>query len=197
MKQLFIILFLILLLLSTCSKTRGYSIDGTHTWENEDIDFYLNKEANALTEQAVVYAFDQWGMVTHFNFHFKGKHDAGLSKDGKNTVSFLTKWPARIPVKNVGYCMSWYNSSGHIIESDIIFNMQHTRFTTLKTNTPGSYYIEGVLAHEIGHLIGLAHIELETSVMKTYSPRQESFFKGRIDDDTILAYKKLYGSVDK
>jgi len=75
---------------------------------------------------------------------------------------------------------------------DIIFNMQITRFTTLKTNTPGFYYIEGVLTHEIGHMIGLGHIESDTSIMKQKSDAEESYFKGKIDEETLSAYRELY-----
>ena len=115
-----------------------------------------------------------------------------MHEDGKNTVSFLLKWPAGIPIDKVAYCKNWYNSSGKIIESDIIFNMQLTNFTTLRTNKPGSYYIEGVLAHEIGHLIGLGHIDDPSSIMKKKSDYKESYHKGNIDKKTIAAYKLLY-----
>ena len=115
-----------------------------------------------------------------------------LFQCNKNTVSFLVKWPDDIPGDKIAWCQNWYDRFGNIIESDIIFNMRITRFTTLETNSVGAYYIEGVLAHEIGHMIGLGHINIDTSVMKQESSKSESFFKGYIDDDTLNAYRKLY-----
>lgn len=57
-------------------------------------------------------------------------------------------------MKNIAYCRNWYNRHGEMVESDIIFNMSLARFTTLRSITRDSYYIEGVLSHDIGHLIG-------------------------------------------
>ncbi len=156
------------------------------------LSFYLNKRANRLTELAVRQIFQRWEEVTHFNFVYGGRSIAGLRRDGKNTISFLVKWPSWVPINKIGYCKRWYDFDGNIVEADIIFNMQRVLFTTLVTNTPGAYYMEGVLTHEIGHMIGLGHINCENSIMKPKSSLSESFFKGVIDPITINAYKKLY-----
>ena len=103
------------------------------------IEYYLNKEANDLTEITVRETFERWGEVTHFDFVYRGRHRAGLRRDGKSTVSFLVKWPEAVPIGKVGYCKNWYNRKGDIIESDIIFNMMIAKFTTLRTNKADSY----------------------------------------------------------
>lgn len=145
-----------------------------------------------LTETVVRETFQKWAEKTHFNFVYRGRNRAGLKKDGKNTVSFLIKWPNSIPINKVAWCKNWYDKKGNIIETDIIFNMQLTMFTTLRTNKPDAYYIEGVLAHEIGHMIGLDHISDPSSVMKQKSDAKESYFKGTLDQATLDAYRKLY-----
>ena len=104
----------------------------------------------------------------------------------------MKKWPPEVPMGKIAYCKSWYSRDGDIIESDIIFNMSIAKFTTLSTNKPDSYYIEGVLAHEIGHMIGLPHIDTEKSLMKPLSPPEESYFFGEIDEGTLNLYKRLY-----
>ncbi len=166
--------------------------DESHAWTAGEIPFYLNGEANQAAENAVRDTFQMWDTATHFSFVYMGRNRAGLRRDGKNTVSFLRKWPRGIPAGDVGYCMKWYDVNGNIVESDIILNLSLAKFTTAATNTPDSYYIEGVLSHEIGHLIGLGHIENETSLMKPLSPQGESYFMGRIDELTVEAYRKLY-----
>lgn len=159
--------------------------------ENQ-VEYYLNEEATNLTEVTVRETFERWEKATHFRFIFKGRFRAGMRKDGKNTVSFLVKWPPEVPMGKVAYCRNWYNKNGEIVESDIIFNMSVARFTTLRTNTPDSYYIEGVLSHEIGHMIGLEHTDDGTSIMKSRSSAKESFFKGDIDGQTLKEYRVLY-----
>ena len=56
----YFILLLIPILFISCLKPHQYTIDGTHTWQKADIDYYLNKEANELTEEAVKKTFDTW-----------------------------------------------------------------------------------------------------------------------------------------
>lgn len=156
------------------------------------IEFYLNKEANELSEEAVIGTFSRWDDATHFNFVYAGRRRAGLRRDGKNTVSFMRKWPDNVPMGKVAYCRLWYDRKGNILESDIIFNLSIAKFTTLSTRKPDSYYIEGVLSHEIGHMIGLEHSRSPVSLMKPLSPPEESYFFGKIDEETLTLYHGLY-----
>ncbi len=180
------------LLLASCEQPP--SPHGPHLRKNPHIAYYLNAQANILTETVVRETFERWAEKTHFSVEFKGRNKAGLIRDGKNTVSFLLRWPAELPIGKVAYSKSWYDRAGDIVESDIIFNMQLTNFTTLRTNKPDSYYIEGVLAHEIGHMIGLDHARDASSIMKERSSAEESYFRGEIDALTLEQYRLLYGA---
>lgn len=182
------------LLLLCCSPAGPEGGNRLHPRKDSVVEYYLNPGATDLTEVTVRETFQRWDDATHFTFIYKGRNRAGIVKDGKNTVSFLLTWPEEIPMKTA-YCRNWYNRKGEIIESDIIFNMMIAGFTTTRTNRDGFYYIEGVLAHEIGHMIGLDHIEHPRSLMKAFSPVEESYNKGVIDDLTLDAYRKLYGGI--
>ncbi len=187
--------FLATAALGSCGReggSGGGAAAGPHLRKESRVEYYLNTEANDLTEVTVRETFERWGKASRFEFVYKGRNRAGLEKDGKNTVSFLLKWPPEIPIGKVAYCRNWYDRDGNIVESDIIFNMAIAKFTTLRTKKPDSYYIEGVLAHEIGHMIGLDHIEDDESVMRHLSSANESFGKGELDEKTLNAYRALY-----
>jgi hypothetical protein len=187
-----IVVFLLILI---SFQENIYAGNSSHIWKKDKIYYYLNKEANSQTERAVIYAFEKWSKETHFKFIYKKRYNAGLIRDGKNTISFLTKWPADIPKDKIAWCNNWYDNNGNIVESDIIFNMSVTGFTTLETRKKDSYFIEGVLVHEIGHLIGIGHIDNSQSFMKNLFTIEESRLMGisDIDNLTLLEYKKLYG----
>jgi predicted Zn-dependent protease len=174
-----------------CTNTTSESTS-THKWQSKQVKYYLNKEANILSETAVRETFEKWNEKTGFQFVYSGRNKAGINKDGRNTVSFMLRWPADIPIGKVGYCKNWYDRKGSIIESDIILNMQITNFTTLHTNKKDAYYVEGVLSHEIGHMLGLNHSTSEKSIMKEKSDAVESYFKGIIDDETQRIINERY-----
>lgn len=163
-------------------------------WTDSEIKYYINHNASDQSVRAIQTAFDSWANETHFSFEYAGRNRAGLKKDGKNTVSFLTQWPDDIPFGQTAWSRCWYDRKGRIIECDIIFNQELARFTSLETNRADSYYIEGVAVHEIGHMIGLGHSAAASSVMKPESTTEESWFKGEIDDETIAMYRELYNT---
>ena len=77
------------LLLFSCGE-QGEGVDndskGIHLRTSPRVEYYLNKEANDQTEVAVRETFEGWGEATHFDFVYRGRHRAGLRRDGKNTV---------------------------------------------------------------------------------------------------------------
>ncbi len=165
---------------------------GPHRWRQTRVTYYINREANLLSETTIRLEFEEWSRRTPLTFVYGGRNWAGLHRDGRNTISFVTRWPADLPISKAAYCRCWYDRRGNIVEADIVFNNQIARFTTKMTNVPDSYYLEGVLSHEIGHMIGLGHVDSPTSIMKQDSPMAESWFKGIIDDQTLLAIERLY-----
>jgi hypothetical protein len=183
-----------LLLVTACSRQGDGAVPSR--WRSPVITFYINREANALSETAIREVFEEWDRQTHFQFVYGGRNGAGMHRDGKSTISFLVHWPPDVPISKVGYCRSWCNGRGDIVEADIILNCQVARFTTLKTNKPDSYLLEGVLSHEIGHLIGLGHSDADDSLMKRMSPPAESYRGGLMDEGTRAEYRELYGLSD-
>ncbi|HNZ27148.1 MAG TPA: matrixin family metalloprotease [Spirochaetota bacterium] len=180
-----IIFFLFLLLLSCVRKEYKRS--------EEIVEYYINYEANLLSEEAIKKGFAVWenSIDGKIKFIYRGRNRAGIIKDGKNTVSFVKEFPATLDQKHIAYCYNWRKDKT-IIESDIIFNMSPVKWTTGKTKTPNSYCIEGILLHEIGHLLGLSHINSDKSVMKKKQTIEDSY-NTVIDDLTIEEFKKLYG----
>jgi hypothetical protein len=175
----------------SCARQPGPA--PTHAWHSRAIPYWINREANDLSERAVRNELDEWGRRTGIRFIYRGRAEAGIQPDGKNVISFLSRWPRGVPQKTA-YCRTWYDRDGFTVEADIAFNCELTRFTTVATSHAGSYYLEGVLSHEIGHLLGLGHSDSPGSVMKPESGQEESWFKGAIDAETLARVRELYPS---
>jgi hypothetical protein len=166
---------------------------GPHLLRSRSVSYYLNAEANEISEAAVRATFEDWSRRTPVSFAYAGRNRAGIRRDGRNTVSFMSKWPRDLPQKTA-YCKCWYDARGNTVEADIVLNCELARFTTKATNSLDSYYVEGVLSHEIGHMLGLEHRDEAASIMKALSPIGESWFKGEIDPDTLARIGELYES---
>jgi hypothetical protein len=172
------------------------SAPGPHLLSSRSVAYYLNAEANEVSEAAVRATFDNWSRQTPIAFACAGRNRAGIRRDGKNTVSFMSTWPKDLPQKTA-YCRCWYDARGNTVEADIVLNCELARFTTKATNRPDSYYVEGVLSHEIGHMLGLEHADEAASIMKAFSPIDESWFKGEIDPRTLALLAELYPRNDR
>ena len=191
---LYVGILISLVLQVNCSSKK---IHPKNRWKTHDgrpllINYYINDKANIQSEEAIRKTFQNWKAETGIEFQYRGRTSALLKKDGKSVVSFLLTWPEKLPQDKVAYCRLYYDSEGFIVESDIVFNMQMARFTTLAKNTPEAYYIEGVLSHEVGHMLGLKHSRDATSIMKIHSTADESYFKGKINSETLKKIKSIY-----
>lgn len=165
-------LFFILLVSTTCRP--GISTTPTiPCWQKKEIDYYINHEAGPQSEKYIRLTFDRFSEKSGYTFRYVGRHTPGLNQDGKNTVSFMQAWPAGIPMTNIGYTQRWYDKTG-IVEADIVLNQQSVGFTTMDAKAPGKYFLEGVLAHEIGHLLGLEHSTKRGDLMYHFQKPEET-----------------------
>ncbi|MBS0619625.1 MAG: matrixin family metalloprotease [Spirochaetes bacterium] len=157
-------------------------------WRQTQIDYYINTEAHPQSQQYINFIFERFSAFTPFLFRYLGRNAAGIRHDSKNTISFLREWPTTIPLSHIGFTQRWYDSRG-IVEADIILNQQSVGFTTVDARQPGKYFIEGVLAHEIGHLIGLEHSENKDSFMHHYQKPEETEWNLAFSDAMLKRLK--------
>lgn len=137
------------------------------------IRYYIASDAfsaaNRDAEIAAVKAcFDQWQSVpgTRLRFEFAGLiSPVGLDIRRDNTnVVFWAKQSLLVDsgAMNISGLRAWtsvhFTEDGSIVEGDIVLNgQQYGWFTDFNNTINQAQFIEGVLLHEIGHLVGLDH----------------------------------------
>jgi hypothetical protein len=113
-------------------------------------------EVAALLEQGG----KDWAAVpdTDVAFQSLGVVDgASAGKDGRNTVSMANDLFA--DQKFIALTTNWYDDSGRILEADIQID---------PTAVSGGYNLQQVVEHEMGHVLGLDHSAVLSSVMYPY-----------------------------
>jgi hypothetical protein len=78
------------------------------------------------------------------------------------------------------------DGSGNLTDVDIVFS-RDVAFSTSITVDPGSYDLESVAQHEVGHFLGLEHSGLARATMVPFTDRGEIQQRTPADDDRIGA----------
>ncbi|HSY49043.1 MAG TPA: matrixin family metalloprotease [Thermoanaerobaculia bacterium] len=101
-----------------------------------------------------------WAAIpdTNLSFQSLGVVDgAAAGKDGRNTVSMADDLFA--DQKFIALTTNWYDDSGRILEADIQID---------PTAVSGGYNLQQLVEHEMGHVLGLDHSAVLSSVMYPY-----------------------------
>jgi hypothetical protein len=91
----------------------------------------------------------------------------------------------------IGLTTTWYSlTSGVIMEADIQLNDANFNFNVTATNSPSStdIHVEDVLAHELGHALGLDH---SVTITATMLPKAENGQRS-ISGDDKAAVRSIY-----
>ncbi|HEX7151325.1 MAG TPA: matrixin family metalloprotease [Thermoanaerobaculia bacterium] len=138
--------------------------------------------ADAVIERA----FTSWILPeTQIAFRQGGTIDAPArrAKDGRNVVSLASTLYADDGF--IALTTNWYSDNGDLYESDIELDPSVLQ---------GSYNLPQTLGHEIGHLLGLDHSAVLTSVMYPWVGRDKEAFV--LDSDDRIGISTIYPKHD-
>jgi hypothetical protein len=134
-------------------------------------------QAEALLDRAG----KDWSSIpdTHLSFQSLGTVDgASAGKDGRNTISMADDLFA--DQKFIALTTNWYDDSGRIIEADMQID---------PSAVSGGYNMQQLVEHEMGHILGLDHSAVLSSVMYPYVGTGSS---AGLDSDDRVAISSAY-----
>jgi hypothetical protein len=126
----------------------------------------------------------QWGPV------YCNRAEYNKDQGNANVVAFLDKWPYEaVPgADELGRTTLTYRiDTGEILDADIEINRDPAFAIQFTTETPvpvGSYDLQSVMTHEIGHFLGFAHFESPQTVMRAVYENGANYRETREEDRT-------------
>jgi hypothetical protein len=145
-----------------------------------------SKVANAFPQGLVDRAFNEWTTVSDARITFQSAGvviGARAGKDGQNSVTFVDEL---FKGQNfLALTTNWYDDTGHMTEADIQID---------PSVVPGRYNLQLLVEHEVGHLLGLDHSAVLSSVMYPFVGHAGI---ADLDSDDTVAIANLYPKADR
>jgi hypothetical protein len=190
----FVILFVFTFSFFTETKdTYAWATYG-HKWALKDVKYYVNtNNADGLTPTAVLAGVQKAALA----WNDEGQANIQLSYSGStNGSSLINNGKNEIFFRDTGSSYTaqtywWWDSTGKLVDADIVFHDNHTWFAP-NTVCSGGYYISNTGAHEFGHVLGLLHSEYGDATMWGSTGGCDTF-KETLHSDDIAGIQSIYG----
>lgn len=197
---------LLTLIVCACLATRPDAYAWYATWQTNLVTVYVNP-ANAPSwmsaDQVVASvqaAMNDWNSQGGANIQlvYGGLTTAGHALDGLNVVSFS---PTPKGDGSIAFTFSQWDSSLHLSDSDVVLYLTDgsRTFSYFADDQDcwavgwNAIYLHDMLTHELGHLLGLEHSDVDGATMHigyaTCSQTQRS-----LELDDIAGIQALYGA---
>ncbi|MAU93451.1 MAG: hypothetical protein CMJ93_04515 [Planctomycetes bacterium] len=174
--------------LNWSSNTISYNI---HTAGSDDI-------SDNSHIPAIEHAFQSWSDVSGSNINLvRGADTASGSTGGSghtitfdetNSSGFFPSGSGIVAITPISYMLA----DGRITDADILFNGNQFAFST--DQTPGTFDVQDVLTHEVGHFIGLDHSPVVSGTMWPYVSQTQWLHRSLSQDDEAGAIAVATGS---
>ena len=181
----------------------AFEIDGSK-WIGAKTDFYVNSPGISRTgvswNLAFIQAAKKWNEETDFNFNIIGEAMDPCLDDGLSSVAFSTDMCGKgFGISTLAVTVMRYQSQllgpAAIVEADI-FVKDDVDFdiydgdNLLRAFYPDRIDYRRAMVHELGHVIGLNHEEINQAIMQ---PRYGDIY--RLQKDDILGVNTLYSGL--
>lgn len=165
-------------------------------WTNPNITWRMNSAgsdniSDGSHEPAIEHAFQNWEDVVGSNINFTRGADTNsvdasgsssiVAFDENNSSGYFPSGSGIVAITPI----SFNTSTGAILDADILFNGSQFNFST--DQTPGTFDVQDVLTHEIGHFIGLDHAPQVAGTMWPYVTSGQWLHRSLTDDDAAGA----------
>jgi hypothetical protein len=167
--------------LNWSSSTISYNI---HTAGSDDI-------SDNSHIPAIEHAFQSWSDVSGSNINLvRGADTASGSTGGSghtitfdetNSSGFFPSGSGIVAITPITYMLA----DGRITDADILFNGNQFSFST--DQTPGTFDVQDILTHEVGHFIGLDHSPVVSGTMWPYVSQTQWLHRSLSPDDAAGA----------
>ncbi len=169
------------------------------TWPASTVTWFYNPEGqpDALGTQAIVALIEnagrKWSGVCNVRFVFGGftnrRPDINSSFgtiDRVNVIGWdlLTGNRSRFS----GFANYWYAGNNAMQDSDVVFNTAR-----IDGELDNAFNLAALATHEIGHMLGIAHSDVQQSVMFA-DPYNTYAFQSTLRGDDAAACVTLYGA---
>ena len=167
-------------------------------WTSLPVTFYVNPNnadvSSAAAIAAVQTALNVWNTAgSPFRYVYGGTaSDTVNAYDNRNVLFFRNASNG----STIATTYSWWDSSNHLLDSDIIvWDGGFTFFTGTSGcgSISNSAYLEDIATHELGHALGLNHSTYTDATMYPSYGYCSQAFRTLASDD-VAAIQSLYGS---
>ena len=167
-------------------------------FQNNTVEWYynsLNQEYSIFTKEEVIETIKKamlsWSKYGDIAFVYKGETTNNINdaNDGIVTIGYWSESAfANEFGEYGGYTDIWWNGDKIIYEAYVILNAGNNGYSGVPKNLNE---LQGLVTHEIGHVLGIEHSDIEESIMYA-NPDHSYLYQTVLKVDDISIVQLLY-----